>query len=155
MFQNNGGRYTAERNAKIWNTRFSGKEAFTAFNAGYRHGQVFRIKLRAHRVIWMMVHGEWPEEIDHINHNRGDNRIVNLRNVSRAVNMKNKPMQVNNTSGCVGVTWDKSRNKWKVRVHVKGKSKFIGDFSEIEDAISARKDAEPISNYHENHGAKP
>ena len=71
-------------------------------------------------------------QIDHINHNTLDNRKCNLRICTNFENQLNK---TNNTSGYVGVTWDKSRNKW----YVFCKRKYIGRFNNIEDAIIARK----------------
>ena len=77
--------------------------------------------------------------VDHINRNTLDNRRCNLRNVTIFVNNLNKS---NNTSGCVGVTWNKNRQKWQVTI----KNKFIGRFSDFQDAVIARKKAE--QDYH-------
>lgn len=74
-------------------------------------------------------------KIDHINRNTLDNRKENLRIVTTFENNLNKS---NNTSGCVGVVWDKSRNQWKVDL----RNKFIGRFDNFEDAVKARKYAE-------------
>lgn len=73
--------------------------------------------------------------VDHINHNTLDNRKNNLR---ICTNYENNINKTNNTSGCVGVSWDKNRNKW----HVTFKRKNIGRFSSFEDAVKARKLAE-------------
>lgn len=73
--------------------------------------------------------------IDHINRNTLDNRKTNLRNVTTFVNNLNKS---NNTSGCVGVTWDKSKRKWKVTI----KNKFVGRFDDFHEAVRVRKEAE-------------
>lgn len=75
--------------------------------------------------------------IDHINRNTLDNRKVNLRNVTRFVNNLNKS---NNTSGCVGVTWDKSKQKWQVTI----KHKFLGRFVDFNEAVRVRKEAEEL-----------
>lgn len=73
--------------------------------------------------------------VDHINRNTLDNRRCNLRNVTTFVNNLNKS---NNTSGCIGVTWDKSRNKW----HVMFCRKNLGRFESFEEAVKVRKEAE-------------
>ena len=73
--------------------------------------------------------------VDHINHNTLDNRKTNLRICSIFENNQNK---TNNKSSCVGVCWDKSRNKWKATIF----KKYIGRFDNLEDAILARKNAE-------------
>lgn len=77
--------------------------------------------------------------IDHINRNTLDNRKSNLRIVTKFENNLNKG---NNTSGCVGVTWDRSKQKWQVTI----KKKYIGRFYNFEEAVNARKQAEKI--YH-------
>ena len=77
--------------------------------------------------------------IDHINRNTLDNRKSNLKIVTKFENNLNKR---NNTSGCVGVTWDRSKQKWQVTI----KKKYIGRFDDFKEAVNARKQAEKI--YH-------
>lgn len=75
----------------IWESRYLGKEAFTSTDAhGYKIGNVLGVGMKAHRLIWAMVHGEWPaHDIDHINGVRDDNRLENLRHATRAQNLAN------------------------------------------------------------------
>lgn len=80
--------------------------------------------------------------IDHINRDRLDNRRSNLRVVDYSLNGFNKGKQSNNTSGHVGVSWEKKRNKWETHIKVNGKKKFLGYFDDIDDAIKVRKEAE-------------
>lgn len=80
--------------------------------------------------------------VDHINHKKNDNRKVNIRIVTPSQNLMNTKMFANNTSGCKGVTWDKSRNKWMAHIKLNGKNKNLGRFIRFEDAVKARKDAE-------------
>ena len=150
----NTGAQTAERRCKMWNTRYAGTRAFTAEDGhGYHHGAIFDTSYKAHRVIFAMVYGVWPVgDIDHINHDRADNRIVNLRAVSRKENLKNASMRSDNTSGVVGVSWSKSRKKWVAYVSVDGKVKMLGRFMDICDAINARTTASAEFLYHKNHG---
>ena len=108
----------------------------------------------AHRLIWMMVYGYWPNEIDHINGNKQDNRLCNLRNVTALENRRNKCIQKNSTSGVTGVYWNKWDKKWAARITVKRKFGHLGYFSNKEDAIAARKVAEVNHRFHENHGRK-
>ncbi|WP_421439940.1 HNH endonuclease signature motif containing protein [Agrobacterium tumefaciens] len=76
-----------------WNKKFAGREAFTAQDEnGYFCGGIFGKRYRAHRIIWLLHYKKWPSQvIDHINGNPGDNRIVNLRDVSQAENIRNSP----------------------------------------------------------------
>ena len=80
--------------------------------------------------------------IDHINHNVLDNRKNNLRICTQNDNAKNKSKQINNTSGRVGVTWDKQTNKWLAQIQVNGKNIKLGRFKNKEEAIRAREEAE-------------
>lgn len=97
----------------------------------------------AHRLAWLYVHGTFPPDmIDHMNRVTSDNRIGNLRLATDAENKQNRSMQINNTSGHVGVHWDKRYQKWQAYIKVNSKQIKIGYFTDINDAISARKAAE-------------
>lgn len=121
-------------------------------SSGYKCGRIDRKTYLAHRVIWMLVHGEWPEhEIDHINGDKTDNRLVNLRCVDRATNGKNLKRKSNNTSGTTGVNWDKWTEQWKACIYVNGKNINLGRFASFDDAVTARKRAETEYCFHRNH----
>lgn len=106
-----------------------------------------------HRIAWLLTHKKWPDgQIDHINGNRADNRLLNLRDVPLGENRKNMKKPKNNTSGHMGIGWDKSRNKWNVKIGVNGKTVNVGRFKELDDAIIARKAAEKEYGFHQNHG---
>lgn len=138
---------------KSWKTRFQGKEAFTAIRDGYRIGIINQKRLSAHRVAWAIYHGEWPsDEIDHINGNRSDNRIENLRAVSRAENTRNRKLRSDNKSGVHGVYFIASIGKWAARINVNKKERHLGTFETKVEAIKARKEAEESAGYHTNHG---
>lgn len=108
-----------------------------------------------HRLAWMYVYGSMPDgDIDHINHDRTDNRIDNLRVVTKRVNNKNLSMRSNNTSGVTGVWWGKHVNKWVAEIHPDGKKIHLGVFDCLSDAAEARKVAELKYGFHENHGDK-
>jgi len=98
--------------------------------------------VRAHRLIRLMHYGYMPEFLDHINGVRNDNRIENLRVATRTQNQMNLKKRVDNSSGYTGVFWVKRMNRWFARIQVNYKSKHIGVFLSIEEAIAARKDAE-------------
>ena len=110
-------------------------------------------KYRAHRLAWLYIHGEWPEyEIDHINHIKTDNRLINIRSATRRENMSNTSLFSTNTSGFNGVSWDKAREKWEAYINTSGKKINIGYFYDIEAAIEARKAANIKYRFHKNHG---
>ena len=108
----------------------------------------------AHRVIWLMVYGEFPlDQIDHINGIKKDNRIDNLRDVSRSENGRNSKKSIKNTSGFIGVQYDKRRNNWYARAQDSDfNTKYLGSFANKSDAVNARLKAEIEYGYHENHG---
>lgn len=91
-----------------------------------------------HRVIWLLVYGEWPNgEIDHINGNRMDNRIKNLRVVNKSKNMHNRGMNRNNSSGYPGVSFHKASNKYQAQITVDSKVIHLGFFDSKEEAFLA------------------
>lgn len=107
----------------------------------------------SHRLAWFLYYGKWPENhIDHINQDGCDNRIVNLRDVSRSENLRNARRSKSNTSGVTGVFWHKVAKKWHAQIVVKGVSIYLGLFEKIEDAAEARSEAEKKYGFHPNHG---
>ena len=100
---------------------------------GYLIVTVDCIRYRGHRLAWLFFYGFFPEnDIDHINRNRLDNRIKNLREVSRSCNLRNSDNSCNNTSGVKGVSWDSFGNSWKAQISTNYKNNYIGCFG-IED----------------------
>lgn len=106
---------------------------------GYVHICVLGRKCLAHRLAWLMAHGRWPSgQIDHINLNRSDNRIANLREATNAENGQNRTASKRNTSGFPGVSWCKSSRKWRAQIRVAGRSRIaLGYFMRAEDAAAA------------------
>ena len=100
----------------------------------------------AHRLAWLYIHGYMPKEIDHINRDKSDNRICNLRSVNRSENNFNRNLQCNNESGVQGVSFYKSLNKWKVCINYKYKQLHLGYFKTKEEAIISRKSAMHLLN---------
>jgi HNH endonuclease/AP2 domain len=146
--------WLARKFPSSWNTRLAGKEAFLADNGnGYKVGTIFNKKYYAHRVAWAVAHGEWPNgHIDHINHDRSDNRIANLRVVTHAENSKNQSLRSSNTSGVTGVSFAKAKSKWIASICRNGKQVSLGYFDNLADASHARQLAARNAGYHENHG---
>lgn len=135
-----------------WNKRYAGKQAFTAFGKGYNQGVLLGKNYYAHRLIWFMITGEWPKEIDHINGVRNDNSWGNLRLVDRQENSKNQRKPKNNTSGQVGVSLCPKTQKWRAFITENYKTTALGYFDTFQEACFARLEAERKYGYHENHG---
>ena len=85
-----------------------------------------------------------PDEktIDHINHKKNDNRKLNLRSVTSSQNGMNRGVLKNNASGYTGVYHNKSNNKWYALIRVNNKLIYLGQFTNFEDAVRTRKEAE-------------
>ena len=112
---------------------------------GYLQIRVQNRKYLAHRLAWLYVYGEWPkDQLDHINRNRSDNRIANLREVTNKQNMQNASKSSRNTSGHPGAYWLKQSSKWVAKITHNYKLIHLGCFNTIEEAIAARKAAEKI-----------
>lgn len=147
------GKRTAVSLCRSFNTRFAGKEALTANNSGYKYGTVCLRNVLAHVVAWAMHYGHWPDGyIDHIDGDRTNNRISNLRVVTRSENSKNTRLSRRNKSGVMGVYWAKDRNQWRVEIGDGNRRIKIGSYATLDEAVAARKAAEAKLNYHANHG---
>lgn len=115
-----------------------GDIAGTLGELGYRHVQIGRKRYRAHRLAWLLTHGELPPSgIDHINGDKTDNRLANLRLATQAENLQNLGVKRNNTSGHPGVSWFKPVGKWRARIVVARKEHSLGYFDSLEQAAAA------------------
>lgn len=140
--------FPTQRSFNTWNSRFAGKEAFTAITKEhYRFGTIFGHPFRAHRVAWAIYYGKWPDEfIDHKNGDTEDNRLENLREASNAENMQNAGRPSHNTSGYKGVSFYKPYQKWKASIRAFGKQVHLGYFDAPESAHAAY--CEAAKQYH-------
>lgn len=121
----------------------------------YRHVSVDGKTYKAHRLVWLITYGEFPSgQIDHIDGDGLNNRVENLRHVSRAENLQNQRRYANNTSGVSGVSWRKDCQKWVAHIRVNHKRIHLGYFADKSEAISARKAAEIKYGFHANHGTE-
>lgn len=111
----------------------AGQPAGSPHNAGYLQIMIDRKKYLVHRLIWVYHYGEWPNQIDHANGERSDNRIENLRNCNHGENNANRKMGSNNTCGYKGVFLDKRDGVWFAGVA----GEYIGRFKTKEEAALA------------------
>jgi hypothetical protein len=111
-------------------------------------------RYKVHRLAWLYVYGEFPKhQIDHINGDRNDNRIANLRDVPQSDNNRNASKRVDNTTGHTGITKRSYKGKpyWVVRIGSSPRI-HVGCFGSFSEAVCARKQAEIKYDFHENHG---
>lgn len=104
---------------------------------GYKYLSIYGKKYYVHRIVWLMHHGNLPKFIDHIDGDRLNNKIENLRSCTATENSCNTKIRKNNTSGIKGVCWFKPQKKWKARLNFNKKEYFFGYFLTKEEAESA------------------
>lgn len=146
--------FTSEYAQALWNSRFAGKRAGSIRPDGYLEIRINGKLYMVHRIVWALANGAWPsQQLDHINGDRSDNRLENLREASNAENARNSPTPRNNTSGVKGVVWDKRQNKWAARIKMNGVLRNLGLFSDKGDAeIKVRAVRSELHGVFANHG---
>jgi len=105
----------------------------------------------AHRLAWLYLYGEIPKgvEIDHVNGNKSDNRIVNLRLATHQQNMENQKTHATNKSGYKGVSWWAPTKKWKAQIGHQGKKYHIGLYQTKEEAkVAYEERAQQLRTHH-------
>lgn len=108
---------------------------------GYRNINVLGKKYKAHRLAWLYVYGEWPvSQIDHINGQRDDNRISNLRVATRSQNQANQGLRADNRTGFKGISLNRQTNRWFARIKHQNKTRYLGHFDTPEEAHAAYSD---------------
>ena len=105
-----------------------------------------------HRLIWLYMTGSLPEQVDHIDHDRLNNRWENLRAVTSTINSKNTGLSKNSKTKVNGVSYMKTLNKYRAYIMINRKHIHLGVFEDINDAIEARKQADINYGFHHNHG---
>lgn len=124
----------------MFNSRYFGKRA-GHINKGYVEIFLNKKRIGVHRIVFAMFNGRIPTMVDHIDGDKQNNKIENLRECTESQNQHNRRIYANNTSGIKGVYWNKSANKWQVSIGINGILKHIGCFSSITDAANARRQA--------------
>lgn len=121
--------------------RFIGKPVGSVRKDGYLEFSIDGKTYLAHRVAWLLAHGDWPTLLDHRNRDRADNRLANLRLASEHENGINHGISASNTSGVTGVFWDRTKRRWKSYIRAYGVSQH-GSHKTFEEAVAARRAAE-------------
>ena len=121
-------------------------------SCGYLNIKINGTSYKLHRLAWLYVYGCFPKnQIDHINHLRSDNRLINLRCVTNTNNQRNASIAKTNTSGVMGVSFFKKQGRWYAEISNNNKKIYLGCFYNFNDAVIARKMAEKEYGYHINH----
>ena len=152
--------YDRETGVLYWKerTRYTIRRKYIAGGsqgkAGYRQVRIKGKAYKEHRIIMILCFGHIPDnaEIDHINHMRDDNRLVNLRFVTESENRRNQSVHSNNTTGVTGVYFIKSQNKFMAQIQVNRQLHYLGLHDTLEEAAAARAEANLKFNFHANHG---
>lgn len=146
--------FRREADWKTWNKRFAGKPALAAKDSqGYRHGQILGRPIKAHRAAHAFMLGEWPpDQIDHIDQDRSNNRWSNLRAVSRSENLKNTKLPTRNTTGAIGVSFRKDLGKFQAKIRIDGKNRSVGTYPDVATAAAAYRFMARRSGFSERHG---
>ena len=134
FFREEGG--VLYRKATVAHKFVEGTVAGTKTPQGYLVVKILGKKYPAHWIVWVLNRGEWPTRLDHINGNRADNRIENLRESSHTENMWNAKSR-NGQTRVKGVVWEKSKERYRVRMRVNGQRLSFGHFKTLDEARSA------------------
>ena len=153
-------RYDYETGVLYWRWRVNNRvpktlEAGTLMkSSGYLYVKVHGRLYLVHRIVMLMCYGFCGEglEVDHINHVRNDNRMVNLRFVTHGENMRNKSVSSKSTTGVTGVDFSKAHKKYRARITVDWKVIHLGYFDTLEEATAARAEANLKFKFNNNHG---
>lgn len=130
-----------------------GKPAGSMRRSGYLSIHFSGGNFPAHRLAWAIYYGEWPKHgIDHINLNKSDNRICNLRDVPPLINGKGLTISQRNTSQFTGVYWDKRSGTWMAAIRVNRVLHNLGYYRNKDDAIAARLKANERFGFSSRHG---
>ena len=155
-------KYDALSGTLIWISNLHSKRAIPGRRAGslvkstgYRNISLFGRTYLEHQLIWFIYYGVWPSgQIDHINQVRDDNRIANLRDVSKADNARNRSRNPNSKLGEHGIWFNQRTNRYVAEITLNGKKVYQKSFEDIDEAIKERKIKSLELGFHANHGSQ-
>lgn len=145
-----------DKESGFFKSNLSGKRIGYIDGCGYEVINIYNQEYRSHRLAMVIMGLDLTGlEVDHINGVRSNNKLSNLRLVSKKENAKNKRLRANNKTGVHGVTFIETSKKWRSRISDGLKrSLHLGCFDNFFDSVCARKSAEIKYGYHVNHGSK-
>jgi HNH endonuclease len=142
--------FRSDRSFHVFNSRFPGIEALACTDThGYLYGKLLNRPLLAHRAAWLFVHGTSPKIIDHLSHDRRDNRICNLQGGSVLSNNRNKSLSESSSTGHVGIY----ENEFSFVVMIQGR--YLGSYDSFDEAAAVRQAAQIERRFAPGHGAAP
>lgn len=119
----------------------AGTKAGSVAGQGHIQVRINGIRYYAHRLVWLLAYGTWPPagfDVDHVDGDRANNRLGNLRLATPAQNQANTTkLRKTNTSGYRGVSWHHARKRWEARIRLSGRRTFLGYFDDVIDAARA------------------
>ena len=131
------------RKVTLCNRAIAGSVAGSLDKDGYTQIGISGKHYHAHRLAWLYVYGYFPEhDIDHIDRDKSNNKIDNLRHATRQCNIRNTGLRCTNTSGIKGACWDKQQDKWRAQITVNNKQHHLGYFTDFTEAVCTRLAAE-------------
>lgn len=136
--------FSREWHARVWNTKWAGQETFlTPHRGGAVKGTIYSDVYQAQEIAWALYTGAWPTgRLHHVNGDKSDNRIRNLRDVPIEMRRDTTPRYSGSASGHVGVHWLPGKSKWAAYIWMDGKRDRLGYFKHLSDAVDARRAAE-------------
>jgi len=131
------------RRVYLWGPAQAGMKVGSKHSCGYLECMIDGERYFLHRLAWFYVHKKWPDGvIDHINHDRKDNRISNLRDVSPQGNVVNSSLKCTNKTGHKGIYICSRTGKYVAQITFNYKSRHLGTFELLQHAVQARQAAE-------------
>lgn len=146
-------RYDAETGLLFWRERQgsaqAGSEAGNIGNNKHRRVGVLGRYFQSHRVVWLLVHGTWPNGmLDHRDRVSTNNRATNLRLADKSLNAQNSGVRSDSRTGFRGVGWSATKKMFRARISVNGQRKILGYFDHPSDAAKSYENARRV--YHPN-----
>jgi len=139
--------FNSAGHAERWNKQCANKNIDCINNAGYKVIRLSKRNYLVHRIIWLLYHGYDATVIDHIDRDKTNNSIINLRNTSQAENCRNQSKRPTNKSGITGVCYNKNRNTWLIQINLKSGKKFSRNLKCLFEACCLRKSLELQNGY--------
>jgi len=137
FYYKDGFLHTRKSRQGVWQD----KKCSLVANNGYIYIRFQNKMYLAHRLIFLYHHGYLPKVIDHVDRNRTNNCIENLREATVAQNLWNAKKPITNTTGVKGVWYDKARNKWYAEFKTNAKKNYVGRFDTLEEATTKLHEA--------------